>query len=195
MDPAHPRPRPRDAVRPVPLLCDPTLPGAGAWLIMPLPLLRRLPALPAPAASGSLAYLGLAEQLSAAGGNSRMTLHRAYVPVIELCGLDQALQRVGLSLPAATLRVPGCVARLRRLPRLDAQVVRFGFRGARLVLADGRQALVTGQQGEGGEGALQVTLGPEEAAEQALIPLRHFADRVRSWAGPAVTYLPLCENS
>jgi hypothetical protein len=162
---------------------------------MPLPLLRRLPALPAPAASGSLAYLGLAEQLAAGGGNSRMTLHRAYIPAIELCGLDQALQKLGLSLPAATLRLPGCMARLQRLPRLDAQVVRFGFSGARLVLADGRQGLVTGQQGKGGEGALQVTLDPQGAAEQVLIPLRHFVDRVCSWAGPAVTCPPLCENS
>jgi hypothetical protein len=164
---------------------------------MPLPLLRRLPALPAPAsaASGSLAYLGLPEQLAAGGGHSRMTLHRAYIPANELLGLDQALQKLGLSLPAATLRVPGCVARLERLPRLDAQVVRFGFRGARLVLADGRQGLVTGHLGQGGEGALRVTLGSEEAAEQAVIPLHHFADGVHSWDGPAVTCRPLCENS
>ncbi|WP_165694281.1 hypothetical protein, partial [Teichococcus deserti] len=84
-------------------------------------------------------------------------------------------------LPAVAQRVPGCTTRLLGLPQLNARVVRFGFRGARLVLADGREGEVVATLDEGRPAAaLRVAL-PDALLE---LPLHGFARRVRSFDGP-----------
>ncbi|WP_160000589.1 hypothetical protein [Roseomonas sp. 18066] len=170
------------ALGPWPLLFDPALPAAGAWLALPLALLRHLPAGADPVPDpGRLAYLSLAEQLAAPGEGPapRMTLSRAYVPARRLPRLEGATP-----LQAVALRLPGCAARLLGLPRLNARVVRFGFPGARLVLADGRQGEVvaTLPHRSAGRSAAALRVALEDALLE--LPLHGFATRVRSFDGP-----------
>ena len=142
-------------------------------MVLPLTLLRRLPAL---RRSGPLAFLGLAEQLAvAADPAARMSLHLAYVPADSLGRIAEG--DAILPLRARARPAPGCSERLQHLPPLDAGVVRFGFPGTNLLLADGHQGWVTGQS-EGKEEALRVRVEGTELE----IPLRHFMLRVRDWS-------------
>lgn len=166
--------RSSSAAAPLPLLFDPLAPCAGAWMALPLTLLRRLPAL---RRSGPLAFLGLVEQLAAADPVARMSLHLVYVPADSLGRLAEG--SATLPLRARAHPAPGCSERLQHLPPLDAGVVRFGFPGTNLLLADGRQGWVTGQS-EGKEEALQVMV----EGTKLEIPLRHFMLRVRNWSRP-----------
>lgn len=175
--------RMRDAAPPpLPVLLDPALPQEGAWVVLPLALLRRLPAAPE---AGGLAYLGLAEQLAGAappGPRARMTLSLAYVPALALP--ERLRQR--MAAPALALRQPGCIARLLGLPPLDARAVRFGFQGARLRFHDGAEGEVVAVQERDGV-ALLVTeeagAGPEPDRRE--VPLHGFARQVAGWEGPA----------
>ncbi|MDJ0390345.1 hypothetical protein QMO56_19720 [Roseomonas sp. E05] len=157
------------------MLFDPAAPGAGAWIAVPLMLLRRLPAL---RRDGAVAFIGLAEQLAAAADPAaRMSLRRAYVPASSLGRI--AGGRATLPLCARAVPAPGCSERLRHLPRLDAGAVRFGFRGAQLTLADGRHGWVSSEH-ERTEDTLRVTV--EGAVLD--IPLHRFDLLVRDWSGP-----------
>ncbi|WBV45553.1 hypothetical protein [Pseudoroseomonas cervicalis] len=187
MPPARPAPgeRMRDAAPlPLPVLLDPALPQEGAWVALPLALLRRLPAV---RGDGPLAYLGLAEQLAGAlppAPPARMTLSLAYVPARalppRLCP--------GLASTALQLRQPGCIGRLLGLPPLDARAVRFGFRGARLTFRDGRCGEVVAVRERGGVAllvALGGPLGPRPGAAPLELPLHRFHQRVARWEGPS----------
>lgn len=144
-------------------------------MVLPLALLRRLPA--RQEGGGLATFLGLAEQLATeAAPAARMGLRRAYVPAGSVGHAAATLPLRAVALPA-----PGCGRRLRHLPRLDAAVVRLGFPGICLTLADGRSGRVTGQREQLREETLQV-----EAEGTALeIPLRHFGLPVRDWHSPA----------
>ncbi|MDQ1077546.1 hypothetical protein [Pseudoroseomonas cervicalis] len=174
----------RDAAPPpLPVLLDPALPQEGAWVVLPLALLRRLPAAPRPG-RGALAYLGLAEQLAGAAPpqpRARMTLSLAYVPAL---ALPEPL-RQGMAAPALALRQPGCIARLLGLPPLDARAVRFGFQGARLRFHDGGEGEVVAVEERGGV-ALLVAEEPGAApgAARREVPLHGFARQVAGWEGP-----------
>ncbi|MCQ4161700.1 hypothetical protein NON00_17435 [Roseomonas sp. GC11] len=167
---------------PLPVLTDPALPEAGAWVALPLAMLRRLPAV---RQGGRVDYLGLPEQLAAqCQPPPRMTLSLAYVPA----GALPATLGHPLAAPAVTVNLPGCIRRLLALPPLEARVVRFGFLGARLTLLDGQEGQVVGTLHQGRPAALRIALGNAmgNAMGDALLdlPLHAFAHRVRHWEGP-----------
>ncbi|WP_040614435.1 hypothetical protein [Teichococcus cervicalis] len=167
---------------PLPLLLDPALPQEGAWVALPLTLLRRLPAVPG---EGGLAYLGLAEQLAAApppAPVARMGLSLAYIPARAL----PPRLRPERAPPSLQLRQPGCITRLLGLPPLDARAVRFGFQGARLDFRDGCAGEVVAVR-EAAGAALLVALDrtARPGAARLLLPLCGFHQRVAHWQGPA----------
>jgi len=91
--------------------------------------------------------------------------------------------------------MPGSSECLRHLPCLDADVVRFGFAGAHLTLADGHPGWAAAQQGQGSEEALR---GRGEGV-MLMIPLRRSSLLVQGWRdphpGPGVALQSHAKNS